>query len=165
MPKDYMLSAKAGLGPQALDRRSVLLGGMTLISSWSLALAQNNPPKLLILPKGVTSHVRFTERSPTDPRKVITRTNISLEGCLVCNGAAVSRTDYKELFGVIGTRYGRGDETSTFGLPNYPVQYDAGRLVSGMAICPSSKLGLPLGVVLPFDTDAASSAAPSQKLP
>lgn len=40
------------------------------------------------------------------------------EGHLVCNGAAVSRTAYPELFAVIGTRYGAGDGVSTFNLPN-----------------------------------------------
>lgn len=159
-----MLSAKVGgLEMLAVDRRSVLIGGLTFISSWSFALAQNGPPKLLILPKGVTSPVRFTERSPKDPRKVMTLTNISLEGYLVCNGAVVSRTDYKELFGDIGTRYGPGDGTSTFALPKYPVQYDSGRPVSGMAMCPSSKLGMPVGVVLPFDAHDLSSAPTSQK--
>lgn len=40
------------------------------------------------------------------------------EGHLVCNGGAVSRTAYPELFAAIGTRYGAGDGVSTFNLPN-----------------------------------------------
>lgn len=40
------------------------------------------------------------------------------EGHLVCNGAAVSRAAYPELFAAIGTRYGAGDGTTTFNLPN-----------------------------------------------
>ena len=44
-------------------------------------------------------------------------TNIP-EGCLVCNGSAVSRTDYSELFAVIGTTYGAGDGSTTFNLPD-----------------------------------------------
>lgn len=39
-------------------------------------------------------------------------------GCLVCDGSAVSRTDYSELFAVIGTTYGAGDGSTTFNLPN-----------------------------------------------
>ena len=39
-------------------------------------------------------------------------------GWLLCNGSAVSRTDYAELFAVIGTNYGAGDGTTTFNLPD-----------------------------------------------
>lgn len=37
---------------------------------------------------------------------------------LLCNGQAVSRTSYSELFAVIGTKYGTGNGSSTFNLPN-----------------------------------------------
>jgi microcystin-dependent protein len=40
------------------------------------------------------------------------------EGCLVCDGSAVSREQYSALFEVIGTTYGAGDGSSTFNLPN-----------------------------------------------
>jgi len=40
------------------------------------------------------------------------------DGYLECNGAAVSRTTYSELFVVVGTRYGSGDGSTTFNLPN-----------------------------------------------
>lgn len=40
------------------------------------------------------------------------------EGYLMCDGSNVSRTTYGELFNVIGTTYGQGDTTTTFGLPN-----------------------------------------------
>ena len=39
-------------------------------------------------------------------------------GYLPCNGGAVSRTDYAALFAAIGTKYGAGDGSSTFNLPN-----------------------------------------------
>ena len=39
-------------------------------------------------------------------------------GWLICNGANVSRTDYAALFAAIGTTYGAGDGSTTFGLPN-----------------------------------------------
>ena len=38
-------------------------------------------------------------------------------GWLPCNGAAVSRTTYADLFSVLGTTYGSGDGSSTFNLP------------------------------------------------
>lgn len=39
-------------------------------------------------------------------------------GWLTCNGAAVSRTDYADLFAVIGTTYGAGDGSTTFNVPD-----------------------------------------------
>lgn len=39
-------------------------------------------------------------------------------GYLSCDGSAVSRTEYSELFSVIGTTYGSGDGSTTFNLPN-----------------------------------------------
>ena len=39
-------------------------------------------------------------------------------GYLLCFGQLVSRTDYADLFGVIGSTYGVGDGTSTFGIPD-----------------------------------------------
>lgn len=38
---------------------------------------------------------------------------------LFCNGQAVSRITYSELFGVIGTTYGEGDGSTTFNLPDF----------------------------------------------
>jgi Phage Tail Collar Domain len=40
-----------------------------------------------------------------------------LPGYLKCDGRMVSREIYKDLFGVIGTRFGHGDERTTFHLP------------------------------------------------
>lgn len=39
-------------------------------------------------------------------------------GWLICDGAAVSRTTYANLFGVIGTTYGAGNGSTTFNLPD-----------------------------------------------
>lgn len=37
---------------------------------------------------------------------------------LICDGSAISRTTYADLFNVIGTRYGTGDGSTTFNLPD-----------------------------------------------
>lgn len=42
------------------------------------------------------------------------------DGWLLCDGTAVSRTEYSELFSVIGTKYGAGNGSTTFTLPNEP---------------------------------------------
>lgn len=39
------------------------------------------------------------------------------EGYLLCNGSAVSRTVYSDLFDVIGVKFGAGDALTTFNLP------------------------------------------------
>ena len=39
-------------------------------------------------------------------------------GYLVCNGQPISRTTYADLYAVIGTKYGSGDGSSTFNVPN-----------------------------------------------
>lgn len=43
----------------------------------------------------------------------------SMAGCLLGNGAAVSRTTYKELFALFGTKFGAGDGSTTFNLPDF----------------------------------------------
>jgi len=40
-------------------------------------------------------------------------------GWLLCNGAAVSRTTYAQLFAVLDTEYGVGDGSGTFNLPDF----------------------------------------------
>lgn len=39
-------------------------------------------------------------------------------GWFICNGSAISRTEYASLFAVLGTTYGNGDGSSTFNLPD-----------------------------------------------
>jgi len=39
-------------------------------------------------------------------------------GYLYCNGSAISRADYSELFSAIGTTYGTGNGTTTFNIPD-----------------------------------------------
>jgi microcystin-dependent protein len=54
-------------------------------------------------------------------------TNTAPTGFLLCNGAAVSRTTYAGLFGVIGTTYGTGDGSTTFNVPNLVNRVPYGR--------------------------------------
>ena len=37
---------------------------------------------------------------------------------LYCNGADISRTTYSALFAIIGVKYGYGDNSTTFNLPD-----------------------------------------------
>ena len=48
-------------------------------------------------------------------------------GWLICDGSAVSRTTYADLYAVVGDTYGAGDGSTTFNLPNIK-----GRVVVGL---------------------------------
>lgn len=52
-------------------------------------------------------------------------------GWLLCDGSNVSRTTYSDLFEVIGTTYGEGDGSTTFGLPNLVDRFIQGNSTSG----------------------------------
>lgn len=47
-------------------------------------------------------------------------------GYLLCDGAAISRSTYSTLFGVLSTTYGSGDGSSTFNIPDL-----RGRVIAG----------------------------------
>ena len=64
------------------------------------------------------------------------------DGWLLCNGALVSRTEYARLFAKIGTKYGAGDGSTTFALPNLD-----GRVLQGTTS--TSKVGQYLEAQLP----------------
>lgn len=53
------------------------------------------------------------------------------EGYMHCNGAAVSRTTYANLFSKIGTTYGAGDGSTTFNLPNTVARFLEGGTGAG----------------------------------
>lgn len=52
-------------------------------------------------------------------------------GWLRCDGSAISRTEYANLYAVIGTKYGSGDGSSTFNIPNFVNRTFWGGLTSG----------------------------------
>lgn len=61
------------------------------------------------------------------------------DGWLLCNGQAVSRTSYANLYSAIGTTYGNGDGSTTFNVPDLRGEFirgaDNGRGVdSGRAL-------------------------------
>ena len=57
--------------------------------------------------------------------------NTTPQGWLLCDGSAVSRTDYAALFAVIGTTYGAGNGSTTFNLPNLIDRFVQGNATSG----------------------------------
>lgn len=63
-------------------------------------------------------------------------------GFLMCNGSAISRTTYANLFAVLGTRYGVGNGSTTFNLP----KLNDGSFVRGVA---SGSVGTKYNASLP----------------
>ena len=63
-------------------------------------------------------------------------------GWLQCNGAAVSRTTYAALFAKIGTKYGSGNGSTTFNLPNLHHKFIEGTTTSS-EVGKSVAAGLP----------------------
>ena len=72
-------------------------------------------------------------------------------GWLLCNGANVSRTTYASLFRAIGTKWGAGDGSTTFSLPDAD-----GRVMQG--VTDASKVGQYLEAGLPNITGGFSRA-------
>ena len=52
-------------------------------------------------------------------------------GWLLCDGSAVSRTTYSKLFSIISTKYGAGDGSTTFNLPNLTNKFIEGNATPG----------------------------------
>ena len=106
-------NAKIGSGVIAFDRLAA-----SAIASQAEAVAGTATNKLMtpqrvaqaidaLLPPSIPTGALMFFHATTPP-----------EGWLLCNGQGVSRTTYANLFAVIGTKYGAGDGSTTFNLPN-----------------------------------------------
>lgn len=63
---------------------------------------------------------KLDARSRYVPGQIIVSAALSAPaGTLLCNGAAISRGDYADLFAAIGTRFGAGDGKTTFNVPAF----------------------------------------------
>lgn len=61
-------------------------------------------------------------------------TNSAPTGWLICDGSAISRATYSELFALWSTTFGVGDGSTTFNLPDMRQRIPIGRYVSNSAI-------------------------------
>lgn len=87
-------------------------------------LKQRNSANTAWIVKGVLAEVNFGLQPPGVVSAYAGAAAPS--GWLLCDGAAVSRATYADLFAVIGTTYGSGDGSTTFNLPDI-----TGRVVAG----------------------------------
>ena len=65
------------------------------------------------------------------------------DGWLLCYGQALSRTEYADLFAVIGTSFGSGDGSTTFNVPDLRGKFAEGLPASGKTLGESVSAGLP----------------------
>lgn len=79
------------------------------------------------------------------------------DGWLACDGTAVSRITYANLFSKIGTTYGTGDSSTTFNLPNLTDRFIQGNNTAGTV----KNAGLPdiSGRILPSIISGAGAVA------
>lgn len=82
-------------------------------------------------PSADTTHWQIYGVFDIGDLKFIAHNNTIPNGWFLCDGSAVSRTTYAELFAVIGTTYGVGDGTTTFNLPNYIDNFAQGSATAG----------------------------------
>jgi len=90
---------------------SVALGGAVAVAKSPVSfppgvgpVAPQSAPAGLIFPSGMLALFAFA---------------VPPAGWLACDGSAVSRSTYADLFTAIGTVFGDGDVTSTFNLPDF----------------------------------------------
>ena len=85
---------------------------------------------------GTSPISRFTGEGITTTVGSVTAfaSNSTPTGYLLCDGRAVSRTKYANLFRKIGTTYGAGDGSTTFNLPNLVNRFVEGSNASGQYI-------------------------------
>ncbi len=78
-------------------------------------------------------------------------------GWLACDGSAVARADYADLFSAIGTTYGAGDGSTTFNLPDLRGEFLRG-LDSGRGVDADRALGSAQGEAYKSHTHTGSSS-------
>ena len=100
---DGIIQVQAALGPG-----TDLVGALDNLSE---RLAVQMPADGRVIPPGTI---------------VMTGSNTAPSGWLICNGSAVDRTQYAELFAAISTTFGAGNGTTTFNLPDMRGRVAAG---------------------------------------
>lgn len=96
------------------------------ISEWIEAESVNEDDYVPIIQNGINKKVKASEigtgggGGDTLPIGAVVElaSNTVPNNWLLCNGQAVSRTEYADLFRAIGTTWGAGDGSTTFNLPN-----------------------------------------------
>ena len=78
----------------------------------------------------ISSYSYYGNISEIEIGEIIFLSNIiNDDSFLLCDGSEISRSDYPDLFLLLGTRYGSGDGLNTFNIPDaidrYPIGYSS----------------------------------------
>lgn len=119
----------------------------------------NGPASTVANPTNTTYWTRFALITDINPLYNLVPTGVILPyggvtaptNFLICDGSAVSRTTYANLFAVIGTRYGAGNGSTTFNVP----KINDGSFVRGVA---SGSVGTKYSASLPPLTASSAGA-------
>lgn len=119
------------------SRRSFILGTVSLLAAPAIVRVESiMPVRSLRLAPPVGANLPY--------------------GLVPCDGRLVSRALYPKLFAVIGTRYGAGNGSTTFNLPNYqptrpePPPHGPRNVSVAWAISTGDTPSIPAGSVLPM---------------
>jgi microcystin-dependent protein len=116
--------ANGGTGLTAMTPFAPVFGGTT--NTGSLQSASSVGTSGQVLTSNGSDQLPSFQSIPAQVQQILTGSIISFAGVtlssssgyLICDGSAVSRETYANLFSVISTIYGSGDGTTTFNLPD-----------------------------------------------
>lgn len=117
-PAPFTMGAdgKAGIRPATTGQTGIVQLNNT-VTSTSTAQAATAYAVKTAYDKAVEAEAAVASALPVG--SLIPSFATSMVGYLLCNGAAVSRTTYENLFAIIGTAFGAGDGSTTFNLPDF----------------------------------------------
>lgn len=136
----YQADVKADLyGLSISDGQTVVLCGDATrgdinpyMYTWDSSSGASDNFPLVIKPTGQIGNGRYLKIATEIIGTVQAYAGASAPaGWLMCDGAAVSRTTYANLFGIIGTTYGTGDGSTTYNLPDLRQRFPMGVAASG----------------------------------
>jgi len=109
-PTDAVLSVAGLTGAVSADALRTALGALRYDAPQALTAAQQRQAQdnMGVLPRDLLIGYIFDDASPLGAQP----------GFLWAEGQAVSRTTYAKLFARLGTRYGAGDGSTTFNIPD-----------------------------------------------
>ena len=115
--------------PQVFQYLKEYIDGVAIAGSPDAALATKGITKLSVAPASASNPIAVGDNDPrVNQVGFISMYSSSTPptGWLSCDGSAVSRTTYADLFAVISTSYGSGDGSTTFNLPNLKGRFPLG---------------------------------------
>jgi len=131
--QNFNLQMGASLPAWAASSTSILAAAGDILyasSANTLAkLAKATDGDTLQLASGVPAWVTVSAAAGVETGSIIPYGGAytdSVSGYLQCDGTAVSRTTYSDLFGVTSTQFGVGDGSSTFNLPDFNSKFARG---------------------------------------